>query len=143
MYDREYYLQNRERLIKNQTKYEQNPKNKPKIKEYKKDYNKKRREDRENYNRYAREYCAKKKQEILDILGNKCVECGYTGLALQIDHVHGNGCAERKKLGKQTVRYYLYILKKLKEGSKDYQCLCANCNFIKRLTKENHKYEGV
>ena len=84
-----------------------------------------------------RNYLRKKRNEILFLLGNKCVECNYTGLALQIDHVNENGCKERKRLGESTLNYYLTILKKIKEGSKEYQLLCANCNFIKRLTKEN------
>lgn len=107
-------------------------------KEYMRGYMKNFRENhREEYNKYSREYCAKKRKEILTFFGNKCIECGYEGLALQIDHVNGHGTQERKKLGRETIKYYLYIIKQIKLGSKDYQLLCANCNFIKRLTKEN------
>jgi hypothetical protein len=67
---------------------------------------------------------------ILEILGNKCVYCGFSDLrALQIDHINGGGEKERKIHKGNS--YYRYILKQLKTGSKDYQLLCANCNMIK------------
>lgn len=73
-----------------------------------------------------------KRSQILALLGNRCVKCGYSdSRALQIDHIHGNGCKEIRKF-KNEDYYYSFVLKQLKSGSKDYQCLCANCNWIKR-----------
>jgi hypothetical protein len=86
---------------------------------------------------------AKRKQlrlDIINLLGNKCSNCGYIGLAIQIDHVNGGGNKERKtSKGKVGVSYGYYkrIKDKILKGSKEYQLLCANCNFIKRMTVEN------
>ena len=74
----------------------------------------------------------KTRKEIIKLLGDKCKRCNFTDFrALQIDHVHGNGNKERKET-KTTRVYYPTILKKIKAGSKDYQVLCANCNWIKK-----------
>lgn len=71
------------------------------------------------------------KIQIITLLGGKCVHCGFSDIrALQIDHVYDNGSQERKKFRSYS-SYYKNILKKIKSGSKDYQCLCANCNVIK------------
>jgi hypothetical protein len=56
-------------------------------------------------------------------------------IALQIDHVHGGGCKERGKIGRNDAGTYLYILRKIQSGSKDYQLLCAYCNWIKQFKK--------
>ncbi len=73
----------------------------------------------------------KKRQLILDILGNKCCRCGFSDYrALQIDHVNGNGAAETRGLSQKT--YLNKILRSLQNGEGKYQLLCANCNWIKR-----------
>jgi hypothetical protein len=88
-------------------------------------------------NESLRKYSANLKNQIFDILGRKCVRCGFSDeRALQIDHVNDNGYGERKKY-RASRNFYLHVLKKLKEGSKDYQTLCANCNWIKKLENEN------
>ena len=75
---------------------------------------------------------AKTKTKIFELLGNKCSKCGFADFrCLQIDHVKGHG----KKHGKYHARnlnYYRKILKEIQNGSKDWQLLCANCNWIKR-----------
>lgn len=85
------------------------------------------------------------KEEIHRLLGDKCVKCGYIGLALQIDHVNGGGNKERgyyRGENKNPSRthssqsYYYRILMKIKAGSKDYQLLCANCNAEKELKRK-------
>ena len=62
-------------------------------------------------------------------LGEKCNHCGFSDIrALQIDHVNGDGRAER------TIRKSLN--RKIALGLVDinrYQLLCANCNWIKRI----------
>lgn len=84
---------------------------------------------------WRRQYVEATKKEIFDILGRKCSWCGFDDArALQIDHINGDGYEERAKHGGST---YRAILKKLRDGSKDYQTLCANCNAIKRyMAKE-------
>ena len=75
--------------------------------------------------------------EILQLLGSHCIRCGFSdSRALQIDHVNGKGCKERRKFHNSSLLYYRFVLRRIKEGSKDYQLLCANCNTIKKVEKE-------
>ena len=77
------------------------------------------------------------RNEIIKLLGNKCIECGFSDVrALQIDHVRGNGSKERNQFRKKSpYAYYRDILREIKDSSKDYQLLCANCNWIKKIEK--------
>jgi hypothetical protein len=90
-------------------------------------------------------YHVNQRHILLDLLGNKCVKCGFDNpLALQIDHVNNNGAEERRKYTTNkngrfngiNLKYYRDLREKLKNGSKEYQLLCANCNAIKRRTLE-------
>jgi len=84
------------------------------------------------------------REEIIKLLGGKCVNpfnllphpdwCNNYA-CLQIDHVHGNGYIERKE-NKYPYKTLKVILEKVKNGSTDYQLLCANCNWIKRVEKK-------
>jgi len=81
-------------------------------------------------------YHKKLKLKIFELLGGKCSGCGYFGPALQVDHIHNNGGAERRKyINGGSHRYWKNILNKIKADSKEYQLLCANCNWEKELTK--------
>lgn len=86
----------------------------------------------------------KTKTEIFHLLGDKCsnsnclIPNGCTDIrCLQIDHVNGNGSKEKRRKGGEM--YYRIVLKEIKAGSKDYQLLCANCNWIKRY---NNREDG-
>ena len=72
---------------------------------------------------------------LLSLLGAQCIKCGFRDIrALQLDHIEGHGCQERKqKKGNQ--RMIDYYLKHPIEAIKKLQVLCANCNTIK-LTEE-------
>jgi hypothetical protein len=92
-----------------------------------------------------KKYREKIKFKIFELLGNKCAnpynehkEPYINFKALQIDHINGGGRKERNKVN--GTRFYLDILSEIKLGSKDYQLLCANCNWIKRY--ENREYGG-
>ena len=75
--------------------------------------------------------------EIFKLLGDKCIKCGFSNIyALQIDHVNGGGHKALIKMRKNTKKYYMEILDHIKNGSKEYQLLCANCNWIKRYENE-------
>lgn len=79
------------------------------------------------------------RKRILELLGNKCKRCDFSDWrALQIDHVNGNGRTEWLRFSFNLYQYYKSILNKIQNGSNDYQCLCANCNWIKR--HENHEW---
>jgi hypothetical protein len=89
----------------------------------------------EEHNTQVREDYYNTKIEIFKILGGKCVSCSYSGIALQIDHVNDDGFKERPYGKISGGSYYTKILKKIKEGSKDYQLMCPTCNWEKRLKK--------
>jgi len=89
------------------------------------------------------------RKAIFSVLGGKCVNpfnlphpdwCNDKR-CLQIDHVNGNGPKDRKKYKEKygMFAYYTYILNKIKDGSKEYQLLCANCNWIKRFVQKEHR----
>ncbi len=88
---------------------------------------------RQNNNSFNKEYRKRFKKAIFDILGNKCVKCGFTDeRALQIDHINGNGHQDRKEKGD----YYGRILKELTTIPDKYQLLCSNCNWIKKFEND-------
>ena len=91
-------------------------------------------ESRRNKNRLRQRNIRRTRHDkIIERLGNRCVKCGFTDKwALQIDHIHGGGKKDVKRF-KSTNAYYNHILNISDEDLfKKYQCLCANCNWIKR-----------
>lgn len=79
-----------------------------------------------------REYARyqKTKSNLFEVLGSICKKCGFDDQrALQVDHVNGGGSKDRRKGG----NFYLKLLTEIIKGSNDYQLLCANCNWIKRV----------
>lgn len=79
---------------------------------------------------------------VLDVLGNKCVKCGFADeRALQLDHIEGGGNKQRKGPKFNNYRYYLDIV----EGRislATLQLLCANCNWIKKVVNGEVKKLG-
>lgn len=108
----------------------------PKQLAYCKKYNTK---NREEINKKVRDRSKRYREEIFNILGNKCCICGFSDKrALQIDHVNGGGSKERKNGPGSNM--HKVILDRVINGSIEYQILCANCNWIKRVThNENRK----
>jgi len=96
---------------------------------------------KEQYNQNRKKYPKSQqtmRMNIIELLGNKCsnpnclVPNGCSDWrALQIDHINGKGNKEFQQL-KNTYQYYKFILEQIKSGSKEYQLLCANCNWIKK-----------
>jgi hypothetical protein len=81
-----------------------------------------------NGNTKLLQYRQKLRQQILNLLGNKCAKCGFSDpRALQIDHIEGGGYSKRQ--GISVDNQYRHIIKSKGEG---YQLLCANCNQIKK-----------
>jgi len=108
-------------------------------KKYTKEYKVKNREKIREWQRHHRWKC---RQELIQLLGGKCVSCGFSDWrALQIDHINGGGNAEKRKFNYWNEQYYRIILRQIKLGSKDYQLLCANCNWIKRY--ENNENANI
>ena len=83
------------------------------------------------------------RSQLLQRFGGKCEKCGFDDpRALQIDHIHGDGAKERKAHNITGVRFYRKLLKLTdSELNRNYQLLCANCQWIKRF--ENHEYGGI
>lgn len=70
---------------------------------------------------------------MLLLLGGVCVRCGFDDpRALQIDHVNGNGC-------KTPFNNYNLAAKMIRALPGSYQLLCANCNWIKRAERNEHR----
>ena len=102
---------------------------------------------KEGHNKTCRRYRRDMKEEVYKLLGNKCSNPFNIGhgtfltdiRCLQIDHINGGG-SHQKTHGP----VYSVILREIKAGSKEYQLLCANCNWIKRHEKgENGNHVSI
>lgn len=72
---------------------------------------------------------------VIRALGSECKHCGNTDIrCLQIDHIDGGGHQERKAIGHRGI-----CRKILKGNIKKYQLLCANCNWIKKWKRGEHR----
>ena len=84
-----------------------------------------------------RGYEKERRAQIYNILGRKCVQCGFLDeRALQVDHINGGGSKERK-LYKGNGAYGL--VRAIKEQPLAFQILCANCNWIKRAVNGENR----
>jgi hypothetical protein len=70
---------------------------------------------------------------ILDAYGSVCVCCGEKeSRFLQIDHINNDGNIHRRQLGAKNIYSWL----RQQDYPKDnYQLLCANCNYGKKINK--------
>ena len=92
-----------------------------------------------NWTKWKRSNRQKAKLALFELLGGKCVRCGFTDVrALQIDHIDPSKKTKRDQGRDHCV--YPRRLKEVLSGSHNYQLLCANCNWIKR--HENHEFGG-
>lgn len=84
---------------------------------------------RKYYPEKQKEYIDGIKASIFEILGDVCKVCAFSDKrALQIDHVNGGGCRERReKPG------WKKLLMSIQAHPQNFQILCANCNWIKRF----------
>ena len=74
---------------------------------------------------------SKIKKELFKLLGEKCFRCGFSDIrALQVDHINGAKEA-RKSTYRCGNKLYASILRG-ERNLKNFQLLCANCNWIKR-----------
>lgn len=75
------------------------------------------------------------KEKIYDKLGHVCSRCTFSDKrALQIDHVFGGGNQEHAEI-KNPIKF---LTKVLEDTEGNYQILCANCNWIKRVEQREH-----
>jgi len=66
---------------------------------------------------------------VIATLGGECLNCGIDDArVLEIDHINGDGKADRKKHGRADTMFRNII----ENGHRDkYQLLCANCHRLK------------
>lgn len=133
-YNKNYYLKNKERInsrrkvvkkvLPEEVVQAKKMAQKKKHDDYMKNYF--------NNTDYQKNYLRKKRLELLELLGNMCIRCGFNNvLALQIDHINGGGSKERKELG-FSGSFYSNVVRSVLNKENKYQLLCANCNWIKR-----------
>lgn len=88
--------------------------------------------NRDHVNRKGRESAKRRRlailKEVINHLGDKCVECGEDRWqALEIHHVDNDGAEHRKKYGGTTIAY----LKSMLSGKYRLELLCGTCHNIK------------
>jgi hypothetical protein len=95
----------------------------------------------EKYAAQSRAAKARLKNKVFEMYGKKCAECGFSDIrALTLDHVLNNGARERDVLGERGV--YRRALQE--ENREEYQVLCMNCQFIKRIEAgKQNQYPAV
>lgn len=130
-YQRNYRKKNADHIRQKQKTYKKQryhidiEKSRAKKKEYYMENAERLRKNRRDRNRKIR-------LEIIRLLGNKCCKCGFADVrALQLDHVKGNGKVDRSKHRSNPEIYQYYVLREIRNGSEQFQLLCANCNLIK------------
>lgn len=144
---RKRYYKNKEKWLLRNKKYYKT--HKEQIRKQHAEYYQKNEKKRKTYRSiYYKENCGKwtfqrheTRRKILERLGGKCVKCGFNDYrALQIDHIYGNGNKDREKMKKKGGHAWNKYLLSLsdEELKKDFQLLCANCNWIKRFEKREH-----
>lgn len=84
---------------------------------------------------YVKNYNIKIRDKLYNLLGNKCACCGENIKEfLQIDHVNNDGAKDRLEVlgnsrGGHQLKMYKHMIENIHSGK--YQLLCANCNFGK------------
>lgn len=113
-------------------------KHKTRIRTYQREYYKKNPEFARKKAVSREEYRLKCKLDTYKVLGNKCKICGFKDIrALQIDHINSDGKNDRVS-GGYRYQFYKRVLASVQAKEKRYQLLCANCNWIKRYTHNEH-----
>lgn len=108
-------------------------------KEYHKNYSKEWNSKKENKD-HLREYRNRIKLSMIDILGGKCIKCGFSDIrALQVDHIDSIGRKDEARNGKGGM-YHKQVIKSVLNKENKYQLLCANCNWIKKVENNEVKF---
>lgn len=99
--------------------------------------------NREKVNKARHKSDLKYKEMILAHYGGgvlACVRCGYSDIdCLCIDHINGGGTQHIKEIGGGT---FLYHWLENNGFPKEYQTLCMNCNWKKRVINNECKRGG-
>lgn len=86
--------------------------------------------DPERYRAHGVAYRERLKRRFFEMYGDTCAGCGFDNpKALTLDHVNHNGNKERREMGERGP----YRRATEKHRPEEYQVLCMNCQFIKRV----------
>lgn len=100
-------------------------------------------EYRERQKHYQRDRARLFRTKMVDILGGKCVRCGFSDpRALNIDHVNGDGFIDRKKKRINHEKLFRNLCESVAKKENRYQLLCANCNWIKYYEEDRGKIKA-
>jgi hypothetical protein len=98
-----------------------------------------RKENPEKYRGHSRAAKKRLKDKVFSVYGMVCIACGFSDVrALTLDHKKNNGAEERKEIGERGV----YLRSLQKEFHSEYQTLCMNCQFIKRVESKRQNQHG-
>ena len=86
------------------------------------------------------------KREVLTHYGGgkcACVKCGFSDIrALSIDHIKGGGTRQKRRTHRQTTNFYRWLKERYYPRG-EYQTLCMNCQFVKRIVNGEHNKAKV
>lgn len=87
---------------------------------------------------YERQLRARRREDIFELLGHKCAQCGFDDKrALEVDHIFNDGAECRRKLKSNPPHQLLKQIKaSIAAGNPRFQILCCNCNRIKKVIHE-------
>ena len=130
-----YYQQNKERIKARSKKWYEENKDQAKANAKRNAPKYRKRKNALSKIRWREQRVALLKQVGKGVL--ECIKCSFSDIrALQVDHVNGGGMAEvRNSKFRNPERYAKHIAK----NPKNYQLLCANCNWIKKYENKEHK----
>ncbi len=82
-------------------------------------------------------YRRRQRASALDLLGRRCRHCGLDDArVLEIDHIEGDGSRDRSNRRRNGSGYMVGQVLAGTEGR--FQLLCANCNWRKRVSNQEH-----
>jgi hypothetical protein len=84
---------------------------------------------------YARNYYREFRRQAVALLGGQCACCGINDpMVLDVDHIHMDGAAERRKYGKGVATVRGIVTGRFPKDR--YQLLCKNCNWRKECFRK-------
>lgn len=129
----------RDLIKEKETKRRWREKNKKHISDYNKQYYQKNvKNNREEWNKYQREYYRKRKARLQKIIGEKCILCGSTN-NIVFHEIHG-----RQHWEVNYIRNFKYIL----SHKEDFVSMCRTChstlhNFARRFSRKIVSKVGI
>lgn len=160
--DHEYYLKNKERILQKTAEYEKTHREQRNAAQNRRNANnrelnrkrgldyfyahkdeikQKKQDNKEFYSAQSKKWRTNWKSKLYDILGRKCVRCGYDEdlVCLQFDHIDGDRKNDKKYYGGMH-SYCRYYALRPEEARQTLQVLCVSCNWLKRNLEDIPNY---